>query len=149
MSAAAAQANIVLHRSIQGVSIGMSSSSVRERLGAPDRTVRLAARDDSYARRRWTYARERLRVELGDVYGYTQVVAVHTTSPSQRTKQRLGVGSTETALRRALNGLMCVGPALRRNCVVYRPRSPDMRTLFALESGRVKRVRIDIRPAPA
>lgn len=139
---------VVLHRSIHGIFLGLSQERARTRLGPPDARRSLRPHAFSYETQRWTYRRERLVLELGEVYWAMRIVAVETTSGREQTRDGVGVGSSETRLRQAIHDLLCYGPSAHRFCVAFRPRSPDTRTLFTLVGGRVVRVRIDVRPAP-
>jgi hypothetical protein len=102
VAAPAAQARVVVDRSIAGVELDMSAKDVRAVLGEPDRVV--YPRDEIQGTvKRMDYGLT--RVFLGR--GSDRVQRVTTTSKKQRTARGVGVGSTRQTLLRAIRAVRC------------------------------------------
>lgn len=136
---AAAHATIVPQKSIAGVRLGMSEEEVRAELGEPSDTIRESNDFGPYVE--LVYRRQRLRVRL---QGEEQVTSISTTSRSERTSHRVGVGSTERNVRRNVRGARCQTVRPFRYCVVGRELPGRTVTVFDIRRGRVSRVTLGI-----
>jgi hypothetical protein len=129
-AAADASATIVPGKGMSGVALGMTKAQVRARLGAPVGT----------GGGRWYYA----RVWVGFRGG--RAVEITTTRSTERTRDGLGVDSTEAALRAAYPGLECSAATPFRRCRVGSGAPGTRVTDFMLGRGRVLQVTIALLP---
>ena len=100
--APAAEARIVVQRSIAGVAIDMTRAEVLETKGDPTRRSTTGPSDERYTV--WEYGKA-LTVTFR--HKGPLVTGVMTTKPGQRTRSGLGVGSTLAQLRSGLRGEHC------------------------------------------
>lgn len=132
-----AGAVIVPQHSIAGVRVGATEAQVRAVAGAPVRVV--AGANDFGAYRQLRY--RGLTVTL---QGGRRVTSVFTTSRAQRTRSGIGVGSTESALRRAIPVARCESVGDIRGCVVGEELPGRRVTRFSIQDGRVSRVIVGV-----
>lgn len=140
-SAVAADADLVVQRSLAGVELGMTRAQVEQVLGEPSDVER----PSSEIFGRYTELRYGLtRVALFDGTD-GRVFSVTTTSRRQRTAGGVGVGSTETVLRRKVKGVRCTTFSGRvRICTVGRQTPGQTVTDFriGLKSRKVARIQL-------
>jgi|1186.fasta_scaffold49438_3 hypothetical protein len=109
----AAQARIRVNKSIGGVQIGMSSQRVSAILGKPARRFRSEEGITTLV-----YRHHQMRVLLVEEQSnFFDVFSVQTTSPKERTRSGVGVGTSEATLRRRLHGEHCRNFPTGRACV--------------------------------
>lgn len=139
--AGSSDAAIEPKRGIAGVRLAMTAADVREVLGRP------ASRQASRLHGGWTewrYRRPPMRVTFDDL---GRAWDVRTEARAHRTREGVGVGSTEAELRRALPGLRCRpygGPPRyrnRRSCTDGRGFGEPF-TTFTVVDGRVESVTV-------
>jgi hypothetical protein len=123
------------------IKLGMTVAQVRKALGRP---VYTRGTDKGFGRLliEYSYWTDGYTVYLLRAGGKTRVVSVETTLRAQKTRQGLGVGSTERQLRRVYRGLRCkevfppgggiiqdyectVGPRQGRQTVFVFSREPE------------------------
>ena len=129
-----ASAAIVPQRAIGGLSLSMSKTQVRAKLGKPGRTVN--GRNEFGAYTIWTYVRVQVTFQSGN-----RVTSLSTTSPGERTATGVGVGSTAAQVRAGVPGARCETTAGGGHCYVG-SFTPGRRVtdFFLGRNGRVKRV---------
>jgi len=113
------------------VELGADREQVLGRLGAPDRKRR------SGQSSLLEYHDERLRVLIVE----ERVALVSTRSEAFTTRNGVGVGSTSGEVRRSLTAARC----RPTSCVI---EGSKVLTTFALEAGKVAKIRIERREAP-
>jgi hypothetical protein len=129
--AAAAEATIVVQRSIAGVSIALSQKKVRAILGKPRRVI--------HARNAFgPYVEYRYRRLVLDFQGGNPLSSISTTRRSERTARGIGVGSTRRQVRLKVHGVRCG----QKVCTVGRLLPGRIVTSFYLRKGVVWRVGI-------
>jgi hypothetical protein len=96
---AAADARIVVQRSIAGVTMGMSTAKVTDTLGKPDRK-RTVESEILGRTSEWVYGRT--RVQFSGTEKSSQVIQVETRDPEERTAAGIGLGSTKAELKRSI-----------------------------------------------
>ena len=149
-TALAAPPGLVVQRSIAGVELdGRPREAVVAAWGAPDK-VSATPLNCGIVYDRMIWSARRLEAGLMDssraearcrsAGPTTALVALSTRSRRHRTREGLGVGSTERALRSVLRGARCAGYRGRRSCRVGSPIARH--TTFDLRAGRVWRVTI-------
>ncbi|HEY7076593.1 MAG TPA: hypothetical protein VH418_14540 [Solirubrobacteraceae bacterium] len=112
-AAPAAQARIRVNKSIAGVQLGMSSQRVFAILGRPARRQKGEEGITTLI-----YRYHRIHVLLVEEQNnFFDVFSVQTTSPKEKTRAGIGVGSTEKALRRRLHGERCRNFPNGRACI--------------------------------
>jgi len=119
---AAADAAIIVQKSIAGVRLGMTRAQVEAVLGRPSAVNRPSHEIfGTYTELRYGLTRISLFAgKDGEVFN------LRTTSKKQRTSRNVGVGSSEKVLRQRVKGLTCETAFGARTCIVGR-----------LEPGRV------------
>jgi hypothetical protein len=140
LAAAPAQGRIVLDQGMAGIRIGMSEEEIEGVLGEPD--VRKVVTDDFGEHLRWKYRshgglRLTLRQNAESKY---ELFNIQTVGKVERTKEGIGVGSRERALRRRLSGEKCESWGRGfRTCTVGRETVGEIVTAFWIR-GRERRV---------
>jgi len=135
-AAPAAQARIRVNKSIGGVQIGMSSQRVFAILGKPARRFK-----SEEGLTTLVYRHHRIRVLLVEEQGgFFDVFSVQTTSPKEKTRAGIGVGSLESTLRHRLHGEHCQNYSMGRACV-QGGGNGGMNTSTDWEIGRNHRVK--------
>jgi hypothetical protein len=124
---------IVPNRSIAGVSLGQTRAHVRATLGTP-LSVRHARNEFG------AYTVFRYRQVTVTFQGNAGATGLTTTSPAQRTRKGVGVGSTEAQVRAGVHGVRCETFAPLRHCTFGRELPGRRVTDFVLRRGRVVRV---------
>ncbi|MFL5846552.1 MAG: hypothetical protein ACJ762_17850 [Solirubrobacteraceae bacterium] len=99
---AAADARIVVQKSIAGVSVGMSRAKLVERKGQPLR--RRSTGKGTYQVTLWSFAGP---LDVGFQRRGPKVTSVTTYDATQRTASGIGPGSTRKQVRAALKGERC------------------------------------------
>jgi hypothetical protein len=127
---------IVAQQEVAGVHLLMSVAGVEHVLGAP-RSIRSIPDDIQGSVRRMDYGPT--TVYLSATADGT-VFRVTTTDPRQKTASGVGVGSSERAVRRGVQGIRCRGPRTLRSCVVGRELAGRRVTQFTLSRDRVRRI---------
>ncbi|WP_372790481.1 hypothetical protein [Paraconexibacter sp.] len=142
-AAPAADASIVVQKSIAGVSIGMDRAQVQEVLGKPS-AVRTETSEIFGKYTVLRYGLTEVSLFRGD---QPTVFALTTRSKKQRTSNDVGVGSSEKVLRRRIKGLKCTTYAkTHRMCTRGGFKPGDRVTDFRIstKTRRVTRVSIGI-----
>lgn len=112
-AAPAAQARIRVNRSIGGVQIGMSSQRVFAILGKPARRFKGEEGITTLV-----YRHHQIRVLLVEEQNnFFDVFSVQTTSPKEKTRAGVGVGTSEATLRHRLHGERCRNFPPGRACI--------------------------------
>lgn len=126
----AATATIRPHRGMSGIWLGMTKAQVQSKLGRPIGT----------GGARFYYARVWVGFRAG------RAVEITTTRPGERTPSRIGVDSTEAAMRRAYR-IACVPWSVFRRCRLG-SGTPGTRVtdFFIGGRGRVLQVTIALLP---
>lgn len=136
LTAASAQAIIQVQRGISGVRLGMSAARVRASLGNPSKIKR--GRND--------FGRFTEYVYEGGItvtfQGNADVTAVTTTGRGDLTSRGVGVGSTETQVRKGVPAVTCETVAGTRSCHVGALLPGRRVTDFLLRNRRVSRVSV-------
>lgn len=134
---ASASAVIVPQHGMGGVSVGDTPTKVRRVAGPPVRVVRAT---NDFGR----YTEYRYRGFTVTFQGDRRVTSVATRSRLQRTRAGIGVGSTETQLRRAIPTVRCETIDTFRSCGLGVEEPGRVVTRFAISGGRVRVVAIGI-----
>jgi hypothetical protein len=133
IAAAPASAALVPQRSLGGIELGMSEGEVREARGKPDE---ITHPDNEIVGRTTEYRYGLTRVTIFPSSG---VVNVSTTS-RRETYRGAGVGSTETALRKAVRGERCATEFGYRDCHLGRFEPGRVVTVWHI-SRKTRKVR--------
>lgn len=129
---------IVPQSSIRGVSLAMTPSEVRSRLGAPSASG-ISPNPIIGKVRIWRYPG--LRIVFDSVKAGRTVLSVTTTSRGDRTTTDVGVGSPEADVRRLVPGARCATRYGYRSCMVGGAKPGQVATDFAISgAGKVTRV---------
>jgi hypothetical protein len=135
--AAAASATIVVGRGIGGVTIGMSRSAVRAKLGKPTTVVHAKNEFGPYTQFRYV--------------GYTvdfqdngPVTSVETTLARERTAAGVGVGSTWGQVKTKVPGVVCEGSPELGHCHVGKLLPGRTVTDFFFRKSHVQRVLVGV-----
>lgn len=112
--APAADASIVVQRSIAGVRLDMSEAQVRDRLGEPSET-RTRKHEILGTYRDLRYGLTRISIFDGED---RRVFSITTTSRRERTAAGIGVRSRERFVREKVRGVRCATEFGFRSCVV-------------------------------
>jgi len=138
--APAADAKLVVQESLAGVKLGMKAAEVRDVLGEP-KHVDYPKNDIQGTVKHMDYG-------LTDVYLYRgekgTVYTVTTTSRRQRTDKGIGVGSTESALRKAIPRAKCMSFGDFRDCTVGKQTAGQKVTAFVISPSTMKVKRITL-----
>lgn len=132
------QPAIVEGHGIAAIEIGMTTRDVRRRLGRPDSIDRDPPRSPSRDVPLVAYRYERERIEVAFDATDRFVWRVRTRNPRHRTRSGLGLGSTESAVRRRSRGESCKVDDGRGLCLVDGGRVMS----FRLAGGRVRHVSV-------
>jgi hypothetical protein len=109
----AAQARIRVNKSIGGVQIGMSSQRVSAILGKPARRFK-----SGEGLTVLVYRHHQIRVLLAEEQNnFFDVFSVQTTSPKEKSRAGVGVGTSEATLRHRLHGERCRNFPTGRACI--------------------------------
>lgn len=135
-SAPPAGAMIVPQQGIGGAKLTMSKSEVRAELGKPRK--KLSGRNDF-----GKYTQYRYKHQITVLFqGANSVTSVRTSSPAERTKEGVGVGSTEQSVENAFPDIECRTLVKSRSCYLGE-LSPGKRvTDFQLREGTVRWVQV-------
>jgi hypothetical protein len=137
---AAADARIVVQRSIAGVTMGMSTAKVTDTLGKPDRK-RTVESEILGRTSEWVYGRT--RVQFSGTEKSSQVIQVETRDPEERTAAGIGLGSTKAELKRSIKKARCESGEGFSLCSVGSFRPGNTVTTFRLTpKNRVSSVSI-------
>ena len=135
---AAAPAFVQIDRGIGGARLGNTIAQVHAALGRPT-TVRTGRND--FGR----FRQETFGGGLAVFYqGGRTVSSVATVGLGDRTATGVGVGSTESAVRRGVRGVRCETIAGFRSCHTGRFLAGRRITDFSLRRGRVTRVTVGL-----
>lgn len=137
-SAFPAAATIVPQQGIGGAKLGMSKSTVRGQLGKP-RKVTTGKNDFG------NYTTYRYRHQITVMFqSGSAVTSVKTSSAAERTKDGIGVGSTEQSIKNAYPHITCRTLVKSRSCYLGE-LSPGQRvTDFQLREGTVRWVQVGL-----
>lgn len=125
---------IIVQKGIGGVTLGMSKTKVRAKLGAPIRTRTGKNEFGTYT----VFVYPRVRVTF---QGGAAATAVQTISKQERTAGGVGVGSTTAAVKNRIAGVKCeLGAGGSGHCYVGRFDPGRRVTDFFIAKGRVTRV---------
>ena len=137
--APAASAVIKINKCMAGIQLRMTQQQVRDALGDPRKINR--GRNDFSRYTEFVY-KPRLRVFF---QGNTRVSSISTTSPDERTRKDVGVGSTEAEVKAGVNRVICETIVGHRSCHRGRFLAGKRVTDFQLNrKGKVKRVVVAI-----
>jgi hypothetical protein len=131
--AAPAQAGFKVNRSMEGVRIGMSQATVKDRLGKP---ARKELGPDFV---NWRYREPAIEVAFKP-----KVITLFTRSPFVRGPSDIGVGTSETRLKRIVNGLDCTSAEGQRTCVVGSFDTGERSTVFVMRKRQVRSITISL-----
>ena len=118
--AAPAAATIVPGRGMAGITLRMTESQVRDKLGAP---LLITRRRGALGLLVTRLHYRRIDVDLQRLDGKLAVIRVMTTRPNERTESGVGVGSPMAAVER-LAGARCRWEASTRYCGIGRRDKP-------------------------
>lgn len=140
VAAPAADAAIVVQRSIAGIRLDMTEAQVRARLGEPSATRTVPA-EILGSFRELRYGLTRISVFDGED---RRVFSITTTSRRERTAAGIGVRSRERFVREKVRGVRCATEFGVRACTVGRFEPGRTVTTFRIDrsTGRVTRVSI-------
>jgi hypothetical protein len=124
--AGGAGATIVPQRSMSGIALGMTPAQVHARLGRPV----------GKAPGRWHYARQWV------AFRGRRVVAITIFHSSERTRNGIGLGSSERQVRAAFPNAVCTAVLRFRRCRLGSGAPGTPVTDFMLVAGRVAEVTI-------
>ena len=125
---------IVVQKGIGGVTLGMSKTKVRAKLGAPTGTRTGKNEFGTYT----IFVYPRVRVTF---QGGAAATAVETTSKHERTGSGVGVGSTTATVKTTIAGVKCeFGAAGAGHCYLGKFFAGRRVTDFFISKGRVTRV---------
>jgi hypothetical protein len=134
-----AGATIVPQIGIGGANVGMTPAAVKAKLGPPLRSASYK-NDDGSTSQELYYKTFTVIIFKGEVAG------VDTTSPKEKTASGVGVGTTETLLRRTIKGLVCKVSYGHRACTLGDASSKKSRiTQFTIDQATKKVKRVAIR----
>lgn len=138
VAAPAADAALVVQRSIAGVRLDMTEAQVRARLGEPSATRTVPA-EILGTYRELRYGLTRISVFDGED---RRVFSITTTSRRERTAAGIGVRSRERFVREKVRGVRCATEFGVRACTVGRLEPGRTVTTFRIDrsTGRVTRV---------
>jgi hypothetical protein len=130
--------------SIAGVRLDMSADEVRAMKGPPSRVLRV--RTEFGVRREYRYSRQGLRVWLDRTT--SKVETVLTTSPRERTRSGVGVGSTVPQARTYLRPSRCGrSPDFGWFCTTIPPRPRAAVLVVGFRCNRARILAVDrVRP---
>ena len=123
---------------IAGIGVGMTADEIVAAKGAPDadEVIHYPGEDG----RRLRYGKT--KALFASTADNARSWQVFTTSPAQRTRQGVGVGSTEERLRRAIRRIRCGSPGGFRICTIGPIRDSDTTFYVSKRTERVTRVSI-------
>ena len=131
---AQASGAIVVQKGIGGVTLGMSKTKVRNKLGSPTRTRTGKNEFGTYT----VFVYPRVRVTF---QGGAAATAVETTSKQERTRSGVGVGSTTATVKAKIAGIKCeFGGGGSGHCYLGTFNPGRRVTDFFISKGRVWRV---------
>jgi hypothetical protein len=135
-TAAPAGALIVPQQGMAGIKLGMDKSAVRDKLGKPRKVV-TGTNDFG------TYTQYRFKHKVTVLFqGGSTVTSIRTASGAERTKEGIGVGSNEQAIKDKFPHVKCRTLVKSRSCYLGE-LSPGKRvTNFQLRQGSVRWVSI-------
>jgi hypothetical protein len=133
LAAAPAQAGFRINRGMEGVRIGMTQDTVRERLGPP------ARRELGPDFVNWRYRRPAIQVTFKP-----RVITLFTRSPFVRGRQDIGVGTGERRLRRVVPAVECDTAEGQRLCVVGGFDTGERSTVFVMRGRKVASITISL-----
>jgi hypothetical protein len=136
LGGAAAQARIIPQQGMAGVKLGMSKSEVRDKLGKPRGTA--TGRNDFGPYTQYRYEGKIIITFQGEL----TMTSISTTGRRERTKEGIGVGSTERAVRRSFPRVRCRTIVRRRSCYLGSLTPGKRVTDFQMLGGKVRRVTI-------
>jgi hypothetical protein len=129
---------IVPGSGIDGISVRMSESEVRVRLGKPVRVKRMSEGHTGVPISKWIYPARGLEVSLRGETPRGQVSEVATRSRMHRTREGVGVGTTERQLETALDDADCgTGDTGNRWCTIGDVDDDGVQTVFEVRDGQV------------
>jgi hypothetical protein len=131
---AQASGAIIVQKGIGGVTLGMSKTKVRAKLGVPIRTRTGTNEFGTYT----VFVYQRVRVTF---QGGAAATAVQTTSKRERTVTGVGVASRAAAVKTGIAGVKCeLSTAGSGHCYVGKFNPGRRVTDFFISKGRVTRV---------
>ena len=133
VTAASAEADFRINRSMEGVRIGMSQAEVRERLGRP------ASRELGPDFVNWRYRRPPMQVTFKP-----RVITLFTRSPFIRGRSDIGVGTHERRLKRVVRGVRCQSAEGQRLCIVGGFATGERSTVFVMRGRQVRSITISL-----
>jgi hypothetical protein len=130
LAAQSASATIRPGRGMSGVWLGMTKAQVQAKLGRPIGT----------GGGRFYYARVWVGFRVG------RVAEITTTRSTERTVSGVGVGSPESAVRRAYPGVACAPAAGFRRCRLGTGKPGTRATDFLIGHGLVLQITVQLLP---
>ena len=138
IAASAASAQVEVDKGIAGARIGNTKAQVHAALGTP--TSKKSGKNDF-----GPFLEERYRG--GIVVGYQgakRVSSVTTTGLGDRTASGVGVGSTESAVKKNVPGVKCQTFVGTRSCHTHEFLAGQRVTDFFLKKGKVTRISVGV-----
>jgi len=126
-----ASAVLILQRGMAGIRLGMTQPKVRAKLGRPRSVVHGSNDFGNYIELHYRHFRITFQ-------GNSTVTAIWTSSPRQRTRRGIGVGSTVVAIHARIRGVRCT----RGHCYVGKFLPGRRVTEFFLRRGRVSAITV-------
>jgi hypothetical protein len=130
--ATTAAAKIVPGKSIAGIELRTIRAEVIERKGEPDRE-RIVPHEILGEQRIMRYGKT--KVGFSGTRPRSEVIAVSTRSPRQRTNTGIGLGSTEFEVESTIKGIRCRTQLGERHCVKGRFRPGERVTDFLISKN--------------
>ena len=128
--AAPADASIVVQHGIAGLELQMTKAQVRAKLGSP---TKVRTGKNEFGRYiEFVYPRVTVLFQSG-----SRATAFRTFSRAERTKQGVGVGSSEAQVMAKVAGVKCRTEFGRRHCYVGKYLPGRVITDFQIRKGRV------------
>ena len=135
-------ANVILHSCVGGVALWNTRDEVLREKGPPLRKVRRNSYDIFWHYRTMTVFFSAYDYSTKPPSGFV-VISVASTNRNERTSLGIGVGSSESAAKRAYPNLRCASFDRTRRCEI-RGRDRSYSTSFEITKQRVSEIAVEI-----